>query len=100
MNAATSTRWTIEDIRNRFDWSLVKPDLVDRITRAIESQQELIAKCTGSIDRARIITWSDNGYLAPFDAGNFRFDASGSADVDWNETKIAIRKPPQATQEA
>ena len=81
--------WSIERIRSEFDWSSTKPDLVDRITRAIESQQQTIAACTGSLDAAREITWCDNGYHFPFDAGNFRFDAGGWADDD--ESVLAVR---------
>ena len=90
-NSADSRQhWTIEQIRERFDWSNTKPDLRDRVTRAIHSQQDLIAACTGELDRAVQITWHDNGYELPFDAGNFRFDAGGWAPAD--ESVIATRK--------
>jgi len=70
------------ELRTAFDWSNTMPDMVDRVIRAIESQQRSIAACTGWLRRARSITWTDNGYTAPLDAGNFRFDAGGWADDD------------------
>ena len=90
MKQPESSRWTAEELRERFDWSNTKPDLRDRIIRAIEMQQETIAACTGRLDKARQITWCDNGCIGPFDAGNFRFDAGGWAGDD--ESAIAVRK--------
>lgn len=84
----TASRWTIDEIRNRFDWSHTMPDMRDRVTRAIASQQDVIAACTGSLDRCRTITWCDNGYMQ-LDAGNFRFDAGGWAGDE--EDIIAAR---------
>lgn len=81
-------QWSIEQIREHFDWSNTKADMRDRVIRAIFNQQETITACTGTLGNAVQITWHDNGYSCPLDAGNFRFDSGGWADD--SESVLAV----------
>ncbi len=83
-----TTGITAEFLRERFDWSRAKPDMVDRVIRAIAMQAETIVACTGDLNPRSVITWCDYGYLAPLDAGNFGF-RDGIDDVPTGESVLA-----------
>ena len=80
---------TAEELRSQYDWTNTKPDMRDRVVRAIESQFDLIVACTGR--PKELITWANWGYEYPLDAGNFAFRDSSYLQDDV-ESVLAIRK--------
>ncbi|MCH8044089.1 MAG: hypothetical protein IID44_10280 [Planctomycetes bacterium] len=77
-----------EELRQCFDWSNTKPDMRDRVIRAVEDGFDVIVACTGEVKPNTVITWFDYGYVHPLDAGNFAFRP------DWDtldESVIAVQ---------
>lgn len=81
---------TAEELRTRFDWSNTKPDMVDRVIRAVESQIDVIEACTGELKPDSVITWCDYDHRFPLSANCFSFRRIGGL-VD-GESIIATPK--------
>ncbi len=69
-----------EQIRKDYDWSNTLPDMRDRVIRAIANQWSDIVACTGEPTPQSVITWYDNGYIAPLFSGNFAFRLPGEPE--------------------
>ena len=80
---------TYHELREKYDFSPTKPDLCERVARAVHGGLQTIITCTGR--PSRVITWSDNGYEAPFDAGNFAFRIDENDARSLGESVIAVR---------
>ena len=78
------------ELREKYDFSPTKTDLRDRVARAVHWGLDTIIACTGR--PSGVITWSDNGYEGPFDAGNFAFRVDENDAHSLGESVIAIRK--------
>jgi hypothetical protein len=85
-----------QQLRQSFDWSHTKPDMRDRVVRAIESQLHVIVACCGELKPNTVITWCDYGYEFPLHAGNFSL-RNGLDDVPNGESILAtpIQGSPQ-----
>ena len=68
-----SHRITVEFLRAHYTWDNCKPDMVDRVIRAIASGASTIVACTGAPWPNSVITWDNNSPDCPLWAGNFAF---------------------------
>jgi hypothetical protein len=87
---------TYHELMERFDWSRTKPDMVDRVARAVESQFATLVACCGPVKPCTVITWCDIDPHYPLSANNISF-RNGLGDVDEYESVLAV---PRNTQGA
>jgi hypothetical protein len=80
---------TYHELIAEYNFDPTKPDLRARVARAIVAGWEVIVACTGK--PGPVITWSDNGYEVPFDAGNFAFRIDRADADSLGESVIAER---------
>ena len=70
------TKITIEELRNNWDWTAVKPDLQDRITRSIHSQLDILQSCCGILTPTSLFTWFQVDMEFPYSANNISIRSS------------------------
>ena len=81
---------TYHELREQYDFSPTKPEMRDRVARAVHWGLDTIIACTGR--PSGVITWCDNGYMGPLDAGNFAFRIDEADARSLGESVVATRR--------
>jgi hypothetical protein len=80
---------TYHELTAAYDFGPTKPDMRSRVARAIVAGWDTLIACTGN--PSAVITWSDNGFIAPLDIGNFAFRIDEADARHLGESVIATR---------
>ena len=82
---------TIEELRNNWDWTNTKKDMIDRVTRAIISGLNELESCNFPLTPTSIICYCSIWDEVPLSMCNFSIRRS-LGDVDESESILATPK--------